>query len=51
MHADPYLGWGSWVQGNIEVREVAASHLDMLQPPAVGEVAEILTEFLSAVAT
>ena len=51
MHTDPYLGWGSWVQGNIEVREVAGSHLEMLQPPIVGEVAHILTELMSQVAT
>ena len=51
MHTDPYLGWGSWVQGNIEVREVAGSHLEMLQPPIVGEVANILTELMSQVAT
>lgn len=46
MHADPVLGWGSWVSG-VEVQGVPSSHLELLQPPAVERVAAILARRLA----
>lgn len=48
MHHDPQLGWGSWSAAEIETHTVAGSHLTMLQSPAVGQVADILNDGLSA---
>lgn len=48
MHADPLLGWGACASGDVEVRAVDCSHLDMLQQPAVQAVAQALAEAMSA---
>ncbi|MBL9123808.1 MAG: hypothetical protein JNG90_09265, partial [Planctomycetaceae bacterium] len=48
MHADPWLGWQPWAEGGIEVLEVDASHLDILEAPAVEQVAKILGPRLAA---
>jgi thioesterase domain-containing protein/acyl carrier protein len=51
MHADPLLGWGSWAAGGTVVYELPDStHLTMLQPPVVGQLAAMLDRWLTAAA-
>jgi thioesterase domain-containing protein/acyl carrier protein len=51
MHADPLLGWGSWATGGAAVYELPNStHLTMLQPPVVGQLAAMLDRLLAAAA-
>jgi thioesterase domain-containing protein/acyl carrier protein len=33
--SDPYLGWGRWVAGGIEVRPVPGDHISLLEEPQV----------------
>ncbi len=44
---DPYLGWGGFVAGGIEVCPIHASHETILQEPAVKVLSERLSECLS----
>ncbi|MBI2824763.1 MAG: hypothetical protein HYX69_08760 [Planctomycetia bacterium] len=46
MHDDRHLGWLPWAVGGIAVHDVAGSHLNLLQPPAVVRVAGVLDEYL-----
>jgi len=45
---DPYLGWGAYVQGGVEVVRIPGDHVHMLQEPNVRIVAERLLERLEA---
>nr|BBH88040.1 hypothetical protein KTC_27910 [Thermosporothrix sp. COM3] len=45
--ADPYLGWGSYVQGKIVIHTVDGHHYTLVRRPAVEELATILRQYLS----
>lgn len=47
MHADRLLGWGPYATAGIDLHEVAAEHLTMLQSPTVSTIAERLNQILS----
>jgi len=46
MHADRGLGWEPWTSQGVEIHEIAAEHLNMLQEPAVGAIARHLGQLL-----
>ena len=43
---DPQRGWGRLVRGGLEVRQIAGSHHNILQPPHVQTLALALRETL-----
>ncbi len=45
---DPFLGWGAYVQGGVEVIRIPGDHVHMLQEPNVHVVAEKLLACLRA---
>ncbi len=45
---DPMLGWATWVDGPVTVRDLRADHLSMLRPVHAAALAETLAEFLEA---
>ena len=48
MQADPTLGWQPWTTASIQVFDLDAEHLEMLQEPAVRQVAQLLAPYLPA---
>lgn len=46
MHADHGLGWEPWTSQGVEIHEIAAEHLTMLQEPAVDALARHLNQIL-----
>lgn len=48
MHGDPLLGWQPWVDDRMQVHEIDSGHLDMLQQPAVAQLAAVLQSHLLA---
>ncbi|MEP7358144.1 MAG: hypothetical protein ABI847_12945, partial [Anaerolineales bacterium] len=45
---DPQRGWGRLVRGGLEVRQIAGSHHNILQPPHVQSLAQALKESLDS---
>src|SRR5690606_35174036 len=43
---DPRLGWGTWVDGPVTVRNLPCDHLSMLRPAHSKALAMTLAEFL-----
>jgi oxalate---CoA ligase len=46
--SDPYLGWGRWAAGGVEVRPVPGDHLSLLGEPHVGALARSLQACLAS---
>lgn len=40
--ADPLFGWGRLAQGGVRLRSLDCGHLDMLEPPAVGDLGKAM---------
>jgi thioesterase domain-containing protein len=51
LHAGTRLGWDRIVRGVIEVHRVKATHFGIMQPPAVDEVASVISGRLKATAS
>jgi thioesterase domain-containing protein len=48
MHCDPWSGWRQVAMGDIEVLDIPGHHMNMLQEPHVGVLAEKMTELMTA---
>jgi amino acid adenylation domain-containing protein len=44
---DPYLGWGAWAEGGVEVHRIPGRHLDVIRQPHVRILAEKLRRCLA----
>ncbi|HID75578.1 MAG TPA: non-ribosomal peptide synthetase, partial [Planctomycetaceae bacterium] len=43
---DPYLGWGAWAQGGVEVHPIPGRHTEMVKEPNVRVLARLLRQCL-----
>jgi thioesterase domain-containing protein/acyl carrier protein len=48
---DPYLGWGNWCSGGVEVHEIPGDHRTILREPGVLHVADILRDCIRRAAS
>ncbi|MGA2183680.1 MAG: amino acid adenylation domain-containing protein [Bryobacteraceae bacterium] len=50
-NSDPTLGWGTLIQGRLEIREISGDHDTILYEPHIGMLARVLDSCLRAVQT
>lgn len=45
---DPTMGWGIVAQRGVEVVEISGNHVQLMLPPAIGRVAEVIRDRIAA---